>query len=197
MDGVANAEEHIRYIKSFFDLEMIEVDSISDLGFGLGYMFQEALKIFQPVHAYGIEPSKPAYQEVVRRNLQKKFKGKLTLKNVDLHTWCLQNFKTEPHASLGFCTSVFQYLSENEIDDILPVLARRVKYLYFSVPTNIELKRQVAELGYKDIYAQKRSKVWYQKKIRPHFTFVSNRLLESRHFYDEKNTPLGELLFRY
>ena len=41
MEGIANAREHVAYLKAFFELEDVEVESIVDLGCGLGHLFQD------------------------------------------------------------------------------------------------------------------------------------------------------------
>jgi len=92
---------------------------------------------------------------------------------------------------------VFQYLTDKELKEIIPVLSKRIKFLYLTVPTNVELGRQVSELEFKDEYAIHRTREQYQKLLRPHFTFVSARVLESKHFFNEETTPFTDLLFRY
>jgi len=114
-----------------------------------------------------------------------------------LLTWCRTERKKESKFDLGICTSVFQYLSDKDLKEILPILSKRIKYLYLTVPTNIELGRQVSELDFKDEYAIHRTKEQYQKLLRPHFTFVSARVLESKQFFDEESTHFTDLLFRY
>ena len=61
----------------------------------------------------------------------------------------------------------------------------------------MELARQVEDLDFKDQYATHRTREQYQKLLRPHFTFVSSRVLESKHFYNEETTYFTDLLYRY
>lgn len=196
MDGIGNAPEHSKYMKSLLDLDFIDVSSVIDLGFGLGHLLEAVLKDFIPYRAMGIEPSKYVYDQVLKRDISPVESTKLKLLNTDLVSWCNDDRYTK-HFDLGICTSVFQYLSNEEVRAVLPILAKRVKYLYFSVPTDKELDRQIEDLKFKDEYAIRRSRSWYQKEIRKHFTFVSSRMLESRTFFNEEDTFFTDLVFRF
>lgn len=197
MDNIVNAKEHAAYMKAIFALEYVDVSTVIDLGFGLGILFKEVLKAFNPYLACGIEPSKHAFDLVSKKKLAPVESTKLLLENVDLVTWATKEMKKEKTFDLGLCTSVFQYLTDEEIEIVMPVLAKRIRYLYFSVPTNLELKRQVSDLEFKDEYAIHRTREKYLKLIRPHFTFISSRLLESKVHFDEESTYFTDLLFRF
>lgn len=197
MDNIINAREHAAYIKAIFALEAVDISSVIDLGFGLGILFEEVMKSFIPYRAHGIEPSKFIYDQVVKRDIRPAESTKLILENTDLVSWAQAIQKRERVFDLGLCTSVLQYLSDEEIKIVMPVLARRVRYLYLSVPTDLELKRQIEDVKFKDEYAIHRSKERYLKLIRPHFTFVSSRLLESKIHFDEDSTSFTDLLFRF
>lgn len=196
MDGIGNADLHVSYIKNLFGIEYIDINSVIDLGFGLGHLFERVLKEFMPYKAYGIEPSDFAFNLVSQRNISPAESTKFKLEKTDIVTWCQANKKMK-NFDLGLCTSVFQYLTDEEIKTCMPILAERCKYLYFSVPTDIELDRQVEELEFFDEYAIKRSAKEYKKLISPHFTFVSSRVLESKIHFDEKNSFFTDLLFRF
>jgi len=196
MDGIGNVLEHVGYIKNLLALEFINISSVVDFGFGLGHLFEEILKEFVPYKALGIEPSKYAYDLVKKRGISPAPSTKLTLKKQGIVNWCERSEKTKTF-DLGICTSVFQYLSNEEIEFVLPILAKKVRYLYFSVPTDKELKRQIEEIDFFDTYAICRSRSWYQKKIKKHFTFVSARMLESKYHFDEESTLFTDLLFRF
>jgi hypothetical protein len=197
MDGIANAKEHAQYIKSFFDIECVQLKSVIDFGFGTGDLFNAVLKKVKPKRALGIEPSAYAFEKASRKYLIRRDEVKLSLKQKDLLTWCQEvGDKVRPF-DLGICTSVFQYLSDEEIKQVLPVMAQKVKYLYFSVPTDLEFDRQVKDLDFKDQYAVHRSQKKYLRFLSSHFTFISSRLLESKVYFDEKNTPFTDLLFRF
>ena len=71
---------------------------------------------------------------------------------------------------LGICTSIFQYLTDKDLKEIIPILSERIRYLYLTVPTDIELGRQISELDFKDEYAIHRSREKYQRLLKPHFT---------------------------
>jgi hypothetical protein len=197
MDGIGNAKEHALYLKYLFGIEYIDVSSIIDFGFGLGYLFEEFLKTFVPYKAYGIEPSEHAFKQVKERDIRPVDSMKLSLYQQDLVNWCRKPKGRVKRFDLGICTSVFQYLSEEELREVIPVMAQRVKYLYLSVPTNIELKRQVDELEFDDTFSYKRSRTFYQRLLRKNFTFISSRLLESKDHFDEFSTSFTDLLYRF
>ena len=197
MDNIVNANEHASYMKAIFSLEGVDISSVIDLGFGLGVLFEEVLKTFMPYRAYGIEPSEHAYDIVIKKDLRPSESTKLVMENTDLVSWALRPMKKEQKFDLGLCTSVLQYLSDDEIKIIMPVLATRVRYLYLSVPTDLELKIQIEEVKFKDEYAIHRTKEKYLKLIRPHFTFISSRLLESKIHHDSDSSSFTDLLFRF
>lgn len=197
MDNIVNAKEHADYMRALFALESVDVSSVIDLGFGLGVLFKEVLKTFKPYRACGIEPSKHAFMSVLKKKISPTESTKLELLNIDLMTWANREPKREKIYDLGLCTSVFQYLSDDEIEYILPIMAKRIRYLYFSVPTNLEFKRQIEDLEFKDEYAIHRTKEKYFKLIKPHFAFVSSRLLESRVHFNHETTNFTDLLFRF
>lgn len=196
MDGIGNAKEHVRYLKAYFAIEHVDVSSIVDLGFGYGHLFREMLKAFIPHTAVGIEPSEFAFKKAKPDKWRPVDSTNLKLFQEDLLTWCRKERKTKPF-DLGICTSVFQYLPDKDLKEIIPILAKRIKFLYLTVPTNKELNRQVEELEFKDEYAIHRTREEYQKLLRPHFTFISSRVLESKHFFDDEKTPFTDLLYRY
>ncbi len=196
MDCIGNVKEHIKYIKYLFALEYIDINSIADLGCGTGHFFKAALKEFLPYKAYALEPSEYAFNKLKKINLRAVESMSLKLENISIGQWCQQKDKIK-RFDLGICTSVFQYLSDQEIEEILPVLAQRFKYIYFTVPTNIELKRQVSELDFFDRYAIRRSRTKYQRMIRKYFTFISSRMLESKVHFSELDTSFTDLLFRF
>jgi hypothetical protein len=196
MDGIGNAKEHVRYLHSFLAIEHVDISTMVDLGFGYAHLFREMLKTFKPHTAVGIEPSPFAFKKAKPEKLKPVPSTELTLHEEDLITWCRTNRKNNKF-DLGICTSVFQYLSDKDLKEIIPVLAKRIKYLYLTVPTDIELGRQVSELEFKDEYAIHRSREKYQKLLRPHFTFVSARILESKQYFDEETTHFTDLLYRF
>lgn len=198
MDGIVNAQQHAQYCKAIFDVEFVDINSIIDFGFGLGYLFEKMIHTFYPYRSFGIEPSRYAYDIAKdKRDLKPVESGKLTLKNWSIADW-VEHYqgKEMKRFDLGLCTSVFQYLTDEEIEMALPLMAKQVKYLYFSVPTDRELKRQVSELEFEDRFAIRRSKSFYRKALKPHFTIVGNRLLESKVHFNEDNSFFTDYLFR-
>ncbi len=197
MDGIGNAKEHTRYLKSFLTVEHVEITTIIDLGFGYGHLFREMMRTFIPYRAVGIEPSPHAFKKAKIDKWKPVESTQLKLYQEDIRTWCATERKRNNTFDLGICTSVFQYLSDKEMKEVLPILAERIKYLYLTVPTNIELGRQVSELEFKDEYATHRTRDEYKKLISPHFTFIGSRILESKRYYDEENTAFSDLLYRF
>lgn len=198
MDNIVNAKEHAAYMQALFNLEYLEIESVIDLGFGLGHLFEEVLKTFNPYRAYGIEPSEFPYNEVKNRGIAPNKSTKMVLDNIDLVTWAQKkDVKSTKAFDLGLCTSVFQYLTDEEMKLVLPIMAKRIRFLYFSVPTDIEYKRQIEEVDFKDEYAIHRTKEKYFKLISPHFAFISSRMLESKIHFDETTTHFTDLLFRF
>lgn len=207
MDNVGNRKLHINYIKSFLALEYTDISSIADYGFGLGYLFLEAIKTFKPYRAYGLEPSETAFikgeKRLINFQTNKLPSMKLKLEKIDLLDWAQRYREERPKYTkhkaydLGFCTSVFQYLSDDEILLVSEELAHANKIIYFSVPTDNELKKQREEVEFTDRFAIRRSREKYIELMSKHFTFVGNRFLESKIHYNEETTPFSELLFRF
>lgn len=197
MDGVANAAHHAASLKHLFALELVDISSVIDFGFGLGHLFEEMLKAFIPYRAMGLEPSAYAFDVVKQRGIAPVESTKLVLKKMDLVTWAREQKESSRFWDLGLCTSVFQYLDEEELKLVVPIMAQKVKYLYFSVPTDKELKQQRTELEFNDRYAYRRSRQFYLKLLRPHFTIVSSRLLESKVHFTTEDSFFTDYLFRF
>jgi hypothetical protein len=198
MDNIGNCEEHVRYLEAIFRLEQIEIRSVVDLGMGLGHLFREMVECFSPVRKLGVEPSEYAFNEALKLLIGSRHNiKKVHLKNIDLVTWAKNRTDMDKAFDLGICTSVFQYLKDEEIEFILPIMAKSIRYLYFSVPTDVEFKRQISEYDFFDEYSIHRTKEQYRNWISPHFTFVSNRVLESRFFFNDDNSKFKEQVFRF
>lgn len=196
MDCIGNAKDHAKYLKSFFELEMVDVSSVIDLGFGYGYLFQKVLKEFIPYKAMGIEPSEYAFLKASKRKIKPVDSTKLDLYQEDLITWCNRKDSKKLNFDLGLCTSVFQYIKTEDLELIVEKLSTRIKYLYLSVPTDVELKRQVEELEFDDKYAIKRSRSLYRKILSKHYTNISSKLWESKVYFNEESTQFTDLLYR-
>ena len=193
MDCIGNVKEHFAYLTSLFNLEMIEIRSMVDLGFGLGSMIKEGRKKFALKKVCGVEPSPYAFETMA--TWKKKYGIKnLALKNMGMTEWLE---KTKGCYDLGLCNSVLQYLTTKELEQAIPLLSMRVKFLYLTVPTDVELDFQIRDHEFKDYYARRRSRFFYQKLLKKHFTFISNRLLESRYFFNEETTLFTNLLYRF
>ena len=196
MDGIGNAKDHVNYLKAFLELEMVDVSSIIDLGFGYGYLFQKMLKAFIPYKACGVEPSLLAFNKTRARKLKPVESTKLELLNESIQQWCNRTDSKKLSFDLGLCNSVFQYIPDKELKEIIPVLSKRIKYLYLTVPTDIELDRQIEELEFNDTYAIRRSRELYRKILSKHFTNISSKLWESKYHFNEESTLFTDLLYR-
>lgn len=196
MDGIGNAKEHAKYLKYLFSLDYVEVSSILDLGMGMGHLFKEMIQTFSPKRAIGVEPSDHAFKKAQKRvtNLHN---PNYNVVHSDLLKYLEKQKNSKKTYDLGICTSVFQYLTKEEVAQAVPLMAHRVRYLYFSVPTDQELLRQRQDVDFHDSYAFARSKNFYKKVLGDSFTFISSRLLESKTHFNESNTPFTELLFRF
>lgn len=154
------------------------------------------LKCFIPYRARGIEPSRFAYSKATARKLKPVESTKLQVDNISISDWCEEEDSKKNSFDLAICTSVFQYLSNKELKKIVPIISRRVKYLYLTVPTDLELARQIEELNFKDEYALHRSRDFYRKLLAPHFTNISSKIWESKYNFNEKTTLFTDLLYR-
>lgn len=196
MDCIGNAKEHVNYIAAFFELEKVDISSIVDFGFGYAYLFQKLMKKFIPYKAMGIEPSRYAFDKARARKLKPVESTKLQLINESLTQWCQRKREKQLRFDLGVCTSVFQYLSKEELEFCLPIMARRIKYLYLTVPTDKELDRQIEELEFDDKYALRRTRKFYREILAPHFTLISSKIWESKYYFDEDSTLFTDLIYR-
>lgn len=199
MDGIGNAQDHLNYIKSVFEIEKIPITSIIEFGFGMGVMLEQLVKFYNPYLVVGIEPSKFIYKKLDQDKFQINESIRLKFQNCDLQDFLeKEQAKRKPRVfDLGVCMSVFQYVDNETLESIIPLMARQCHYLYLTVPTNNELKWQEDELDYHDHYALRRSRSYYQKILRKNFTFVSSRILESKHHFDEAETSFSDLLYRF
>lgn len=197
MDTIGNRRQHCRYLHWLFKLEQIDINSVLDLGMGLGFLFDALLTQFKPFLALAIEPSKTAFNQA-KTNVKRPSKNmKLKLLNTDIKSWCENSNYLNQVFDLGVCTSVMQYLDEDVLRSVIPVIARRVKFLYLTVPTDLEYLKLKRDTDFIDTCAYSRSQSFYFKLLKPHFTFISNRLLESKVHYDDMNSEFGELLYRF
>jgi hypothetical protein len=154
------------------------------------------LKAFIPYKACGVEPSLLAFNKTRARKLKPVESTKLELLNESIQQWCNRTDSKKLSFDLGLCNSVFQYIPDKELKEIIPVLSKRIKYLYLTVPTDIELDRQIEELEFNDTYAIRRSRELYRKILSKHFTNISSKLWESKYHFNEESTLFTDLLYR-
>ena len=196
MDCIGNAKQHVAYMHAFLGLEFVDISTVIDLGFGMGVLFRKALKQFLPHRACGIEPSLAMFKKADKEAWRPVESTQLSLHNESIEAWCKRPENSRQHFDLGICTSVFQYLSEENLQKIIPVLSKRIKYLYLTVPTDLELSKQRDDLNFHDRYAIGRSREFYMELMRPHFTLVSSKFWESKYYFNEETTNFSDLLYR-
>ncbi len=196
MDCIGNAKEHVQYMKSFFELELIDISSVIDFGFGYGYLFQKVMKAFIPYQACGLEPSKFAFDKASARKLKPVESTNLSLYNESIQKWCERKNTPKNRFDLGICTSVLQYVEDKDLDLVLKTMGERVKYIYLTVPTDLELDAQIEVLDFHDTYAIRRSREFYRNIIGKYFTNISSKIWESKFYFDEKTTLFSDLLYR-
>lgn len=197
MDAIGNKRIHCRYLSLLFKLDQVEINSILDLGTGLGFFFDALIAEFKPHCALAIEPSKMAFKKAKKNIKVPSANMKFKILNTDIKSWCENSHYLNQVFDLAVCTSVFQYLDLKELKIVIPIIAKRVKFLYLTVPTNLEYLRMKEDNGFTDTYAYSRTQKFYLNLLRPHFTFISNRLLESKIHYDEMNCEFREYLYRF
>jgi 2-polyprenyl-3-methyl-5-hydroxy-6-metoxy-1,4-benzoquinol methylase len=191
IDGVDNAKEHAKYLKSALTLGEIQVVSIGDFGFGKGILLKEMAKEFKPKRIIAIDPSKEANDKLKKQKWIKQFS--LSVQRTTLEE--LNESKIKKPLDLGICNSIFQYIPTNKVSFAFAKLSRLCKYVYFSVPTKVDYEYMKKELDFIDPYAHVRDKKFYLKSISPHFTIVSLNLLESK-VYNRESGFLYEF-FRF
>lgn len=198
MDGVVNAREHALYLKALFRVQTINIKRILDLGCGLGHLGVAMANTFKVQSYLGVEPSAHAFKEFRDHQLENFKTNDCEIIKTDIISFLeSEQFQDEKPYDLGICSSVLQYLDDDSIHDAMQSVFKKCRYLYISAPTDIELDRQIDDLEFFDRYAIRRSKEQYMKLIRPYFNFVSWRLLESKYFFDEKDTKFHDFLFRF
>lgn len=197
MDGIGNANGHLKYLSSVFSLELIDINSVIDLGAGFGVFLQKVVKHFMPYKVAAIEPSEFAFKKLQKRKLKFSNNMQLQLTQISIEEWCEKKASMRECYDLGICMSVFQYLSQDSLRLVIPIIAKRVKYLYLTFPTDIELKRQREEIVFFDQYARARPREFYLKLLEPYFTTVSSRILESKYYFDQNTTHFTDLYYRF
>ncbi len=198
MDGIINAKEHALYLKALFRVQGVKISRILDIGCGYGHLGVAMANTLKVKSYTGVEPSGPAFNEFKNNQLEKfKTKDAEIIKTELVDFVRSDQFKSEEIFDLSICSSVFQYLSEQDIQAGLKELAKKTRYLYLTTPTDKELDRQINELDFYDRYAIRRTKQQYLGLILPHFNIISYRLLESKALFDDSTTNFHDFLFRF
>ena len=195
IDGFANGDAHAAYLKSLMYLDMVVVTSMADLGFGLGKLFSAFIETFEPARVLGIEPSKVAYEQFDTSNVEKDGVC-LKLMNTDVRSWALRRPDAWTYFDLGVATSIFQYLSDRHLEQVVPILASRFRWLYITIPTTDEYAFMKRQSGFHDPWAHSRSAAYYRSVFGKDFHFIGSRLLESKRAFKTMDSPFTEDLFR-
>lgn len=176
IDGIHNAKEHARYIKSILDLAEMNVNSLADFGFGQGILLREFAKEFKPKQILAIDPSQEAVLNLSKQKWLKKIKHKIIQTTIEE----FPESKNGKPFELGICNSIFQYIAQKDVVSSFKKLATLCKYVYFAVPTKLDYDYMKKELNFVDPYANSRTKKFYLNALSPSFTLVSYNLLESK-----------------
>jgi hypothetical protein len=195
IDGYSNGDAHAAYLKSLMYLDMVVITSIADLGFGLGKLFSSFIEAFEPARVLGIEPSKVAYDGFEASALERDGVC-VKLMNTDVRSWALRRPDGWTYFDLGVATSIFQYLSNRHLEEVVPILAARFKWLYITIPTTDEYAFMNRQSGFHDPWAYSRSAEYYRSLFGKHFHFIGSRLLESKRAFKTTDSPFTEDLFR-
>jgi len=196
IDGHANGDIHCAYLKSLFKLDMAIVSSIADFGFGEGGMLQAFIAGFQPRRAYGIEPSQVAFDRAEQQHWTQEGVC-VKLEQIGLRAWSRRPPGAWSFFDLGVANSVFQYLPDRHLEEVVPVMAKRLKWLYMTVPTADEYQFMKQQTGFVDQWAHRRPSAYYRTLFGAHFDFIGSRLLESKHAFKGSDSPFTERLFRF
>lgn len=176
IDGIHNAKEHAKYLKSVLELGEIQVTSIGDFGFGKGILLKEMAREFKPKRIIAIDPSKEANDKLKKQNWLQKFSFSIGCTTLEE----LNESKIKKPLDLGICNSIFQYIPNGKVSYAFEKLSRICRYVYFSVPTKADYDYMKKELDFIDPYANIRNKNFYLKNMSRHFSIVSLNLLESK-----------------
>ena len=196
IDGHSNGKLHFEYVQTLFRLDMAHVGSIADFGFGEAGMLAAFIDGFRPHRAYGIEPSKVAFEGVSEATLKREGVS-LKIEQIGLREWCRRPPNAWSFFDLGVANSVFQYLPDRHLEEVVPILARRIKWLYMTVPTSDEYQFMKQQTGFKDEWAHRRPTAYYRDLLGNHFDFIGSRLLESKSAFKGEDSPFTERLFRF
>ena len=104
---------------------------------------------------------------------------------------------TKERYCLCTCTLSTHFTSFHLYRTVLRCLSRHVRYLYMTVPTDIEMQNEKRDLDFVDPYAIARTQADYVDILGGDWAFVSSRLLESKHFFNNENTKFQNLLYRF
>jgi 2-polyprenyl-3-methyl-5-hydroxy-6-metoxy-1,4-benzoquinol methylase len=192
IDGIYNAEGHAKYLFELFSLMEVKINSIGDMGFGLGVLLKEFVRQFKPSLTIAIDPSEECVTRIIKEKWIKNLN--IAIKQSTIEDFDIKFLKEKP-LDLVICNSVLQYLPNKNIEPVFEKLATMAKYVYIAIPTTKDYEYMKNELNFTDPYAYGRSRNFYLKAWKKHFMAISHNLLESR--YNVKQSPFLYELFRY
>ena len=87
------------------------------------------------------------------------------------------------------------YLDDYTLDRALNYFHRICEFLYFNVVTKEEYEVMLTGSTFDDQYAIHRTAKEYQIMVTKYFRIVSNCILESKHFFNAKETNFPQAFF--
>lgn len=160
----ADVYRRARFVTAYLAHLQVDVRSVLDAGCGTG-LWQRALRrIDRSIDYTGVDPSE---------YLCRKY-GWVRGSIVD--------FTSRRKFDLVVCQDVMQYLTTDEVERGLAVVARVCRgALYFDVPTRDDIDAELLDMGKTDRRIRVRSAAWYRRRLGRHFVnagggvFVSPR----------------------
>ncbi len=141
-----------RFVLSYLDFLGVEVESVLDVGCGVGLWKRALGRLRRRVEYVGLDTS----PFVARR-----------------YGWIdtpLPQWKTRRRFDLVVLQDVMQYMRASEVDETLEAVARRCRgALYVDVPTREDFEEGTLDLRRTDRNIHVRSVRWYRRRLRRHF----------------------------
>lgn len=180
VDGSFNSKEHAKYLHSLFSLMGITVGRMADLGFGKGQLLRSMDHVFRPKEIWALDISRMRVNSLQK---SKWFRDRnyVSVEEGDL-VRCPNKALGKKVYDLVILNSVLQYLPQNEIPTVLAWLASHSRFVYITVPTNMDYMAMKKEFDFDDPYANSYSKESLRAWIGKDFEIVSFNLLQSKKF---------------
>ena len=156
--AASDAEQRTQavFIASYLRYLDVNIDSILDLGCGLGTLHRQLQQSLQAAKVTGVDVSEYL---------------------CETYGWeqgSVVNFKCSPH-DLVICSDVLGYLSDGDCNKAINNLAKRcASALYLSVLTEEDL--EICDKQHTDMRQHARPYTWYRERLDKHFTGVGGGL---------------------